>query len=88
MTGDAMETYYHRVSCRPFWCLAAKGGELGICLRSCVGVCVGVFVFVSRVRCVRFFRSLSFGCEPDHMVYDICELPYPIYFSVKYYVIL
>ena len=64
MTGDAMETYYHRVSCRPFWCLAAKGGELGICLRSCVGVCVGVFVFVVFVR----FRSLSFGCEQDHMV--------------------
>ena len=60
MTGDAMETYYHRVSCRPFWCLDAKGGELAICLRSCVGVCVGVFVFVSRVRCVRSFSFAFF----------------------------
>ena len=61
MTGDAMETYYHRVSCRPFWCLAAKGGELGICLRSCVGVFV--FVCVSCSLCsfvfVRFLSAVS-----------------------------
>ena len=63
MTGDAMETYYHRGSCRPFWCLAAKGGELGICLRSCVGVRVlvsRVRVFVSRVCCVRSFSFAFF----------------------------
>ena len=72
MTGDAIETYYHRGSCCPFWCLASKGGELGICLRSCVGVFVfsclvfmfSCLVFVVLVR----FRSLSFGCEQDHMV--------------------
>ena len=60
MTGDAMEAYYRHVSCRTFWCLAVKGEELGICLRSCVGVCVGVFVFVSRVRCVRSFSFAFF----------------------------
>ena len=44
----------------PFGVLLPKGGELGICLRSCVGVCVGVFVFVSRVRGVRSFLFAFF----------------------------
>ena len=68
MTGDAMETYYRHVSCRTFWCLAVKGEELGICLRSCVCVfvfvCVSCLVFVVLVR----FRSLYFSFEQDHMV--------------------
>ena len=63
MTGDAMEIYCHRVSCRPFpfWCLAAKAGELGIFHRSFV--CVFVFVRVSCSLCsfvfVRFLSAVS-----------------------------
>lgn len=70
MTGDAMEIYYHRVSCRPFpfGVLLPKGGELGICFGSCL--CVFVFVRVSCLMFVSFiqFHSLLFGCESDHMV--------------------